>query len=686
MKINLRESLNKIDLATDNKYDLLNTFDSKKLSDENKKKLAEAIENNSIASINRVLHESKEQLYKVVIQSGATKRDFESALYEDEAEGIIDYYGGRWIDENGFEWSMYVEEDDDSTEHAAVDNSYDMDEFLTEAIKDINSLHSKIWNMDNNEKICLPNGYCVKCEFYDSEGKAKRYIVIDKEDNVIIKGKFGFAWQPQIKKFEEDFFNLLNGRSVDESLTEASYGGAYDIEDDVYFTKEEIVEFADNICEDLAKEFGYKYDIADVYMDSPTKLHIELIDNHDIEVDINVRIDMRRIKKPSDLEKAYHNSTLESFKNRFLEEYQYYDFNESLDSNCDKSEYNELESLQEKLNNSEKNTVMKSIINAEEDELQKIVDEVYFYDRALYLKLRHFVKKNSLNDKKDYLIKVLQDSLEESLTEDTIKQNGKWVNKGSEGTHGKFRTKKAADAQRKAMYSRGFKSESLNEDFDDEYESDFDDNEVEEGNHVFADGEEYVWVERIAGPIYLDFDKWAVWSARVFVDPRDFMTIHSDGKNYDFDGDAFKKKAMAAPIVYFVVEEDTGFIDWGPVESRIEAQDFLNGKKEDWENDIDESLNEDKELNEYYIVNLHYEDVGDGREYDYEADYDDVLEYLMEICIDDDNAPEDTQEYVDWVETNFDYLLKKYEYRVLNYFEEDASQEEYDRRHSSYKS
>ena len=105
MKINLRESLNKIDLATDNKYDLLNTFDSKKLSDNSKKKLAEAIENNSMASVNRILHESEEQLFKVVIQSGATKRDFESALYEDEAEEIVDYYGGRWIDENGFEWN-----------------------------------------------------------------------------------------------------------------------------------------------------------------------------------------------------------------------------------------------------------------------------------------------------------------------------------------------------------------------------------------------------------------------------------------------------------------------------------------------------------------------------------------------------------------------------------------------------
>lgn len=53
--------------------------------------------------------------------------------------------------------------------------------------------------------------------------------------------------------------------------------------------------------------------------------------------------------------------------------------------------------------------------------------------------------------------------LKEELKEDTVKQNGKWVNKGKEGTHGKFRTKKEANAQRKAMFAQGFK-ESLTED------------------------------------------------------------------------------------------------------------------------------------------------------------------------------------------------------------------------------
>ena len=50
----------------------------------------------------------------------------------------------------------------------------------------------------------------------------------------------------------------------------------------------------------------------------------------------------------------------------------------------------------------------------------------------------------------------------ESLTEDTVKtSDGKWTNKGKDGTHGKFKTKKEADAQRKAMFANGYR-ESLN--------------------------------------------------------------------------------------------------------------------------------------------------------------------------------------------------------------------------------
>lgn len=46
-----------------------------------------------------------------------------------------------------------------------------------------------------------------------------------------------------------------------------------------------------------------------------------------------------------------------------------------------------------------------------------------------------------------------QDYKEDNLKEDTVKQGNKWVNKGNTGkTHGEFKTKKQADAQRKAMF------------------------------------------------------------------------------------------------------------------------------------------------------------------------------------------------------------------------------------------
>lgn len=81
-------------------------------------------------------------------------------------------------------------------------------------------------------------------------------------------------------------------------------------------------------------------------------------------------------------------------------------------------------------------------------------------------------------------------SAEKSVNEDTVKRNGKWVNVGKDGKadSGKFRTKKEADAQRKAMYAQGYKGESLN---DKQKEESFD-NALTEGTYIDNDGSWYV--------------------------------------------------------------------------------------------------------------------------------------------------------------------------------------------------
>ncbi len=55
----------------------------------------------------------------------------------------------------------------------------------------------------------------------------------------------------------------------------------------------------------------------------------------------------------------------------------------------------------------------------------------------------------------DKIMKVLDS---DTLSEDIEKtKSGKWVNRGKEGTHGEFKTKKAAREQQKAMFAQGYK-------------------------------------------------------------------------------------------------------------------------------------------------------------------------------------------------------------------------------------
>ena len=73
----------------------------------------------------------------------------------------------------------------------------------------------------------------------------------------------------------------------------------------------------------------------------------------------------------------------------------------------------------------------------------------------------------------DFFDKIIEENpelgepLDESkkVCEDTVKQGNKWVNKGKDGTHGTFRTKKAADAQRRAMFANKGKKSTFGESF-----------------------------------------------------------------------------------------------------------------------------------------------------------------------------------------------------------------------------
>lgn len=123
-----------------------------------------------------------------------------------------------------------------------------------------------------------------------------------------------------IKKVNADDSTII--KSIKETKCE-DYGGAYDIDSEMYFTKDDIVEFANNIIDTLYENTSFDYDLADVYIDkngNNIDLNLEILVNNEFSITSAVRIDMRRIRKPSDLSK-YNNQVYADL----IDQLNYYD-------------------------------------------------------------------------------------------------------------------------------------------------------------------------------------------------------------------------------------------------------------------------------------------------------------------------------------------------------------------------
>lgn len=94
-------------------------------------------------------------------------------------------------------------------------------------------------------------------------------------------------------------------------IKSASYGGAYDVLDEYYFTRDDLVDFGEEVVTQLEDLEPGDYFVNDLYMIDPKTIHIEVYcRDREAYADKNIAIDMRRIKKPSDLNKyAYQVAT-----------------------------------------------------------------------------------------------------------------------------------------------------------------------------------------------------------------------------------------------------------------------------------------------------------------------------------------------------------------------------------------
>lgn len=156
----------------------------------------------------------------------------------------------------------------------------------------------KVTSATDSEYALFKKTYSHSREFKDKDRQSGSiHDLIDELENK------GISYEVYDNKTD-------NGCTVfyddDSTVNAASYGGAFDIEDDQYFTKDEIVEFGNTVCDHLNETFYDTYDVSDVYMETPKKLVLTVVQKSDeSEFTATIDIDMRKIKKPSDLMNRY---------------------------------------------------------------------------------------------------------------------------------------------------------------------------------------------------------------------------------------------------------------------------------------------------------------------------------------------------------------------------------------------
>lgn len=118
--------------------------------------------------------------------------------------------------------------------------------------------------------------------------------------------------------YQAEYDNLKEVTEDLDTVMAANYGGAYDIDPDAYFTRDDLTEFGEATAELISLDTGKKAEYAGAWIDNNILTADFVVD--DFEYEVNVKIDMRKIRRPADLTTKYGDSV----SGRFVEEYNNY--------------------------------------------------------------------------------------------------------------------------------------------------------------------------------------------------------------------------------------------------------------------------------------------------------------------------------------------------------------------------
>lgn len=311
--INIRQELLNIDKETYNEYDLTTLYESLNLSVSKKKKLVEHIVN----------HKSPKELQSFMLgkplgtrkqlnESVSSKKGnhlFESKLqpYDPDNWTQEDIDLHKSIDWKARDFEKYPVEEDSFKTTATLyyEGGYEESEPV-EFIKYLraNPIYPPYYAPKEDPFSRSNVGF-----MYDGRKKGK-YEVHDITETQEVYDTLMSESKERNKE------NCTMNKPV---LNEVDYGGAYDINPEEYFTKEDYMELLDEVVDKIKQDTEIDFDIEDFWVDDEG-VHISLQDREEETVTYaDFQIDMRRIRKPKDLLK-YTDEVVKQLKDNIWED------------------------------------------------------------------------------------------------------------------------------------------------------------------------------------------------------------------------------------------------------------------------------------------------------------------------------------------------------------------------------
>lgn len=175
-------------------------------------------------------------------------------------------------------------------------------------------IHLQVINPDSFIDTSSPNNISNLLREYVSRDMIIEIHDLEKRSNCPITWNFGVDDNQQVTGGLD-----IMKKYVDDTIEGAYYGGAYDIEDDQYFTKEDLVEVGEEIAEEFSNWCNEVWNLdSTFYGDGGPNLYEVHITDDDIWLDAGVKVDMRKIRRPRDLAK-YKDELLRQLKESYRE-------------------------------------------------------------------------------------------------------------------------------------------------------------------------------------------------------------------------------------------------------------------------------------------------------------------------------------------------------------------------------